>query len=365
MLGGGPFEESIVHVARRVPIVVVVGALLLAACASDPTTETTASPSPTPTPTTATAGPTAPTTSPTAASPTTPTADATDAAGVPALASTCELDAGATAARQVTFAFPDGWQVADGNCEVFDPSLDQVPADGEAPAAVTVRVRAEDFAAAERTEDIEGEIRHVGARSGYQAVRIQGGSAGQAMEADAEPVHVWLVDLDAGADEQGGTLAMTARPSDGAGFAQAAQALDRMAQTVQVTPHAVEDGPVVVTRVEGGGTPWTVTHDLDAGCFRLRPGGPTDAPADEACGLDPAGDGIAGAVLEHGDQQVVAGFAPPRAVLVSSDAAAAPYGAVTTPIEGASLFAYEAARTPIEVRAVDAAGEALATTTVG
>ena len=351
------------HVARRVPIAVgVVGALVMTACGSDPATEATASPSPTPT--TSTSRPT-PTTASTPTSSPTPTADVTAAAGVPALGATCELDAGSTAARQVTFAFPDGWQVADGNCEAFDPSLERVSADGEASAAVTVRVRAEDFAAASQTEDIEGEIRHVGARSGYQAVRIQGGSAGQALEADAEPVHVWLVDLDAGTDQQGGTLAMTARPSDGAGFAQAAEALDRMAQTVQVTPHAVEDGPVVVTRSEGGGMPWTVTHDLDAGCFRLRPGGPTDEPVDEACDLDPAGDGIAGVVLEHDDRQVVAGHAPPLAVLASSDAATAPYGAVTLPVEGASLFAYEAIRTPLDVRAVDATGETIATTTVG
>ncbi len=51
-------------------------------------------------------------------------------------------------------------------------------------------------------------------------------------------------------------------------------------------------------------------------------------------------------------------------MVVESDAATAPYGGITTAVEGASLFAYDAITTPLEVRAVAGTGEELATTTI-
>lgn len=330
--------------------------LVLAGC-SDGVTESS-EPTGTPTPTTPSDVATSP------SPPDEPTGDTT-AAAVPELTETCVLSSSEAAAERVRFAFPRGWQVESGNCEFFDPALQELPEASEPSAAIVVRIANQDFTTVNETEEIEGEVRHLGARSGYQAVRIRGGSAGQALREEAEPVQLWLVDLDAGTDEAGGALVLSAHRSDGAAFDLAAQAADRIAQTIQVEPAAAPDAPVVVTRTEGGGTPWTVTWDRDTGCMQLRRGGPTDDVADEACDLGAPDDRITGAVLTAGDLEVVAGLAPLLAVLAESDAATAPYGGVTTPVEGASLFAYDAIRTPLEVRAVDASGETIASTTIG
>ncbi len=190
----------------------------------------------------------------------------------------------------MTFAVPEGWQVEDGSCEFFDPALEQLEEATEPDAAIGIRISDTDFRAASQTDEIEGEIRWTGARSGYQAVRIRGDGAGQGLRPEGEPVQLYLIDLDTGTDEQGATLVMSAGPSSGAEFELAAEALDRIAQTVRVTPNAAEGGPVVVTRAEGGGTPYAVTHDLDEGCFRLHAGGPTDEVVDEACDVDRTAD---------------------------------------------------------------------------
>lgn len=347
---------------------IVLAGLVLAGC-SDGATE---SPEPTGAPTTTTPSDDTTSPSPPAETAISPPADPTDeptddatAAAVPELTETCELRSSEAAAERVRFAFPRGWQVESGNCEFFDPALEELPDASEPSAAISVRIANQDFAKVNETEEIEGEVRHIGARSGYQAVRIRGGSAGQALREDAEPVQLWLVDLDAGTDETGGALVLSAHRSDGAAFDLAAQAADRIAQTIQVDPVAAPDAPVVVTRTEGDGTPWTVTWDRDTECMQLRRGGPTDDVADEACDLAAPDGGISGAVLTAGDLEIVAGLAPPLAILAESDAATASYGAVTTPVEGASLFAYDANLTPLEVRAVDASGETLASTTIG
>lgn len=114
------------------------------------------------------------------------------------------------------------------------------PGDTASPdAALGIRSADTPYHEAADTEEVDGEIRWAGARSGHQAVRIRGDGAGQGL------------------------------------------------------------------RPEGGGTPWTVTHAQDEGCVQLRRGGPTDDVADEVCDLDPA--------------------------------------------EGASLFAHDAIRAPIDV----------------
>lgn len=354
---------------RRTPLVVAAaGALALTACAGDQADTPDDTESVTQTETTS--GTTSPSPSDTSGTPDdTPSPTGTSAptsaeGGVPHLSTRCELPADdAPEVESVTFAVPDGWQVEDGNCEFFDPTQDELPEDTEAGTALGVRVTDTPYAEANTFEELRVDGRWAGARSGYQAVRVLGESTGQGLRPEGEPVLLYLVDLDAGTDESGGTLVMSAGPSNGASFELAAEALDRIAQSIIVDQPAVEE-PVVITRHEGGGQPFTVTWTADAECVQLRPGGPDGEVADEACELEPNDDGIAAATLESGDQQVVAGIAPPLSTLVESDAASAPYGAIVQPIEGGSLFAYDVTQTPVDVRADDAAGEVIAEATV-
>ena len=361
-----PPHEACVRSIRRTPLVLVAaGALALSACSDDPSTD----PAPTDTETVTTTETRTETVPPsptdTASPPASPSPTTTEA-GVPSLSSTCELQpADAVGVESVTFAVPDGWQVEQGNCEFLDPALEQLEEGTEPDSALSIRIASADFAAVSDTDEIDGEIRWTGAISGYQAVRIRGDAAGQGIRPEGEPVQLYLVDLDTGTDEQGATLVMSAGPSSGASFELAAQALDRIAQTVRVTPNATDSTAIVVNRSEGGGTPFAVTYDQMEGCFLLHAGGPSDEVVDEACDVELDGTEIAGAILSDGDREVVAGLAPALAVLVESDAATAPYGGITTPVEGASLFSYEAIGSPLEVRAVDATGQTLATSSIG
>lgn len=357
------------HTIPRPPLVAVAAAALaLTSCTGDDVD--TADPTPTATQTvteteTVTETTPPPATSTDADRPTSTGTPSPTATGVPALTSPCELQPPAeVGVESVTFAVPEGWQVEDGNCEFLDPALEQLEEGTDPDAAVGIRISDADFRTASRTEEIEGQIRWTGARSGFQAVRIRGGAAGQAIEPEGEPVQLYLVDLDAGTDEPGATLVMSARPSGGADFDLAARALDRIAQTVRVTPGAADGAPIIVTRAEGGGTPYAVTYDRDEGCFRLHAGQPTDEVLDDTCDVDIDSQQVAGTILQSGDHQVVAGLAPPRAVVVESDAATAPYGGITTPVEGASLFAYDAITSPLQVRALAATGDVLDTATI-
>jgi hypothetical protein len=356
------------------------GALALTACGtgdqvtSSPSDTATSSPSTvgeSPSPTTASGSPASddpasPTTGAgTTSSPTTPSDDVSPTATVPSLSTECELDVPSGDATTVRFAAPAGWQV-EGGCEILDPALDTLPDESEPDAALSVRATDTNFAMAAQTESIDGGTRHVGARSGYPAVRIRGDATGRGLRPEGEPVQLWLVDLDAGIDEEGGTLVMSAGPSSGADFDVAAETLDRMAETLLVRPHAAEDAPVVVTRAEGGGTPYAVTFDRDEGCMQLRAGAPSDDVVDEDCDIDGLGarDRVVGTILASGGQQVVAGLAPALANRVESDGDAAPSGAVTTSLEGASAFAYETGTAPIDVRAIGLDGETLATASI-
>lgn len=355
--------------ARPTAVLIAAGALALTACSGDEadapgTTETVTETVGDDTSTTDEPSPTA-TTPDETSSPTASPAPTSTAGGVPDLSTECELQPGDAAdVEAVTFAVPEGWQVEDGNCEFFDPTMEELPEDTEAGTALSVRITDSAFPdVASDTDELRHDGRWAGARSGYQAVRILGESTGQGLFPEGETRQLVLVDLDAGTDETGGTLVMSAGPSNGASFELASAALDRMARTVHVDAPAVDD-PVVVTRMEGGGTPWTVTYDQSEGCFHLRAGGPTDDPTAETCDVSPTDDGIAGAILTSGEQQVAVGHAPPRAVLVESDAASAPYGALTQPAEGSTLFAYDVTDTPVDVRADDADGNELASTTL-
>lgn len=371
-MNSSSLPDSARSALRRVPRVlalVLAGALAAAACADgtqpdeqgSPTPSTpagpTASPSPTPTPT--------PTPSPP------PPTDESPAAGgeIAPIGDFCLLEPSSGQIEHIEFAAPRGWQVSEETCEFFDPTLEELEEGTEPDAAIGVRVTDVPFAqAAEPEEGTRDEVRYVGARSGYQAVRIRAVGTGEGIRPEGQPVLTYLVDLDPGTDEGGATLVASARPSSGADFDLAAEALDRMFDTFRVVPPDggqadLERGePAVITRVEGGGTPFTVTYD--GSCLRLRPGGPTDDPADEACDLGAPDDTITGAVLESGSTRVVAGLAPPRAAFVVSDAASAPYGAVTTPLEGAAAFAYTPVEVPVEVHGVTAGGERFVTGTI-
>lgn len=348
---------------RPTPLVLVAaGALALSACSDD------ASDAPAPTETETVTATETETVSPAPTdtdSPTTAPSPTSTEAGVPDLSSPCELPAGeASGIDSVSFAVPDGWQVEQGNCEFFDPAASELETGTEPDTALAVRIEPVDFATVAESEGLDEEARWTGARSGYPAVRILGQSTGEGLRQAGEPQLQWLVDLGTGSGEQGATLVMTARPSDGADADLAAEALDRIAQTIRVTPNATDATSIVVARAEGGGMPYAVTYDEMEGCVLLHAGGPSDEVVDDACDVELGGADIAGTILSDGEREVVAGLAPARAVVVESDAASAPYGGITTAVEGASLFAYDAVDTPIEVRAVDATGQELATATI-
>ena len=188
-------------------------------------------------------------------------------------------------------------------------------------------------------------------------MRIRGGAAGQAIRPEGEAVQLVLVDLDAGTDEQGGTLVMSADPSEGASFELAAEALDRIAQTVRIPPAPPTRRRSWSRAAEGGGAPFSVTYDqmrdASASTRAAPPTRPSTSPV--TCPSTAARSPAPSSTVRR--PQVVAGLAPALATVVESDAATAPYGGITTPVEGGSLFAYDAIRTPLDVRADDAAGQ--------
>ncbi len=244
----------------------------------------------------------------------TPTATGTTAADpvaqLPAIADTCTIDVATGEADRVRIAYPEGWLVQEA-CEWFDPEAESVEEGTEPSIAVSWRVSDLAF---ERAADVRDEmndpIRYVGARSGYQALRIEGEASGVGLRQEGEPVVTWLIDLDPGTDEQGGTLIGTAHNDGGVPFAVAAYALGRMADTLLVEPPASER--FVVTRLEGGSKPTTVTWVADEGCFRLRAGGPDADVVDEACSPSTAGSsGLRLVLLESDDgaRRMLAGIA--------------------------------------------------------
>lgn len=343
--------------------IVVVAVLVLAACdAGDEPTDapspasTSLSPDASPSPTAtdvdgATASPTPNATAPAAADP---------AAQVPAIADTCTLDVPTGEADTVRIAYPEGWLVQDG-CEWFDPEAESVEEGTEPSVAVSWRVSDVAF---ERAADVDGEladpIRYVGARSGYQALRVEGETSGEGIREQGEPVLMWLVDLDPGSDEQGGTLIGTAHADGGASFDVASYALDRMADTLLVEPAASER--FVVTRLEGGGRPTTITWA--EGCFHLRAGGPDGDVVDEGCvPSTPGSSGLRLVLLEADDGApgMLAGITSSRIQRITVPAASAPSGATTQSIEGGHLFALPVREPPFEVTAHDYTGEAITT----
>lgn len=341
--------------------------LILGAC-STTTPDTDLTPSAETTTPTSDDTPPTDTPSPTEASPT-PTDEATTsadddgtAAGVPDLSTRCTITSGETDVEQVEFAVPEGWRV-DGSCEFLDPTQQELEPATQPDTAVGVRVEPVDFATIAAGDELDRARRWLGARSGYQAVRLAGEATGEGLRPAGEPTVRWLVDLDAGTDEEGETLVLSAHPTEGASIDLAAEAVDRIAQTVRVVPAADQDS-VAVTRVEGGGQPWTVTHDADDRCVRLHAGAPDGDVLDEACELGTPGEGPVGAVLEDDDLRVVAGLASPLAVRVETSADATVAGSVTTAVEGASLFAHPAPQVPAEVSSVDAVGDELGSATI-
>lgn len=350
--------------------IVLVPALVLAACATgdeppEASSPTASPPPPTATPSSASNGvdpdPASPTPTP-PPSPTTTDEDPDPAAEVPAIADTCTLDVPAGGADTVRIAYPEGWLVQEG-CEWFDPAAESVQEGTEPSVAVSWRVSDIPF---ERAADVDDEvadpIRYVGARSGYQALRVAGEATGQGIREEGAPVVTWLVDLDPGTDEQGGTLIGTAHTDGSVSSEVAAYALDRMADTLLVEPPASER--FVVTRLEGGGVPVTVTWTADEGCFELRAGGPTGGIVDQECGpSSPGSSGLRLVLLEaqDGAQRMLAGITSSRIQRITVPAASTLSGATTQSTEGGHLFALPVREPPFEVTAHDYTGQVITT----
>lgn len=350
----------------RTAAVLLAAVLALAACSGDE--EPTEEPSPTITPS-PTVSPTATSTdrddataspSPTPAPTTTRTAGGDPAAAVPAIADTCTVNAPTGEADDIRIAYPEGWLVQEG-CEWFDPEAETVEQGTEPAVAVSWRVSDVAFGrAADVSDEIADPIRYVGARGGFQALRVEGEATGRGLRQEGEPVVMWLVDLDPGTDDGGGTLIGTAHTNGGAPFDVAAYALDRMADTLLVRPPASDR--FVVSRLEGG-TPTTVTWAADEGCFRLRAGGPNGNVVDEECGpTSPGSSGMTLVLLEaDGAQRMLAGISSSRIQRVTVPAASTLSGGTTQSTEGGHLFALPVRQPPFEVSGHSYTGEVVTT----
>lgn len=283
------------------------------------------------------------------------------AVDTPELDERCAIDPDHARIEEVRYAVPSSWMV-EGRCDVLDPELDELPAETEAEAAIfvsTADVSFREAAAPGGARDVERVW--LGARAGYQVSRSTGVSTGEAQAPAGRPSTVYLVDLDAGTDEDGGVLTLTTGVPDGEAYDLARATLDTIADTVVVRP-AAEDGPdegFTVRRTEGGGAPDSVTYD--DGCFRLHPGAPDEAATDELCDLDPRDGTIVSGVLGDG---TVVGHAPPLAIGVEG-ATDATVNALTASIEGGSVFALRAVDVPGRLTAIGPGGEDLATAPVG
>lgn len=214
-----------------------------------------------------------------------------------------------TSVGDVSVRHPDGWSVGE-TCEVFDPSLEQVPED---PTTAAVHLRAVDTpyaeVAASTPDRIDG-FRATGAVDGRQAVRIE---ATLATDDGEVPVVQWVVDLDPATDEAGGTLVATATGEGDVDPGAAVAVLDDMARALDLgdTPSGV------VTSVEGGGTPFAVR--LEDGCLRLAPS-PTGETVDESCDVLALDDDLARTTtLSGGGVTVVVGQVPAVVDVVRDD----------------------------------------------
>ncbi|MDX1658283.1 MAG: hypothetical protein R3343_05640 [Nitriliruptorales bacterium] len=286
----------------------------------------------------------------------------TTAATLPSEQRRCTIEPDVESVEEIRFAHPAGWRVESDTCTYFDPVADEVADDTEPDVAVTMRTADVTFEeAAASGPETRDEVRYVGATSGHTTVRIRAVATGEGQRPEGTPTLTYVVDL--GRDSGTGTLIATASSSPGASFELASRALDRIARTLIVSPPTPAAETMVITRRERDPAPYVVTYDHE--CFRLHRDDLRQPAADEACDLTLGEKQFAAATLSDGDLEVVTGLTTPLAAFVVSDAASAPYGAVTQSLEGASAFAYEIIDTPIEIRALDVDGQQRATTTVG
>lgn len=335
------------------PLLLAVG-LVVAGCTSAPDPGDSAPSTPTPDPTTTV--PQTPGPSPTDGLEATPEpVPVTPAVETPELDDQCTVEPGAGDVATIRYAVPSGWKV-EGRCDVLDPEKSELPEQTETEAAIFVSTSEVSYAEVHEQRPASTDVTTwLGGRAGYQTARTTSVSTGEALSPEGQPNTTWSFDLDAGTDEQGGVFTLTTGGIDGDAYDLAQATVDAIAQTVVLQPAAGDmatGSDIAVVRTEGGGAPYTVTFDGD--CFALRPGGPSDAPTEELCELDPtAGPLVAGMLGED----VIVGHAPAAAIAVEGTNAG-PHG-LTTSIEGGSVFALRTDQAPSELTAIGPGGEEL------
>lgn len=280
---------------------------------------------------------------------------------VPDLDARCSLEPSTPQVERITYSVPSSWQV-DGSCQVLDPELDELPQDTESDAAVLVTTAAAGYGEASSPGTAITDVTTwLGARAGYQALRRDATSTGEAAIPEGQPILTWMVDLDVGVDEDGGILTLTTTSEDD----RVRALVDAIAETVVIQPPADRQAEntapesLAVVRTEGGGTPFSVTYDGD--CFALRPDGAEGERTDQECDLDPTEAPIVARVL--GDD-VLVGYAPATSIGVQSDELDPPYGLAAN-IEGGTVFAFPVSELPTELTAIGKGGEELVTEPVG
>lgn len=189
----------------------------------------------------------------------------------------------------VELQYPSGWDRGDeslGTCRYFDPEPVEIP---DAAEAFDVDVRWDiepvAFSEAAQPDEATDEVERLPTTvDGHQAVRITATSTGEALLPEGIATTTWLVDLDIGTDDPGGTLVGTTADVDGVDYEQAGDVLDRMARSADIAPD--ENGSAsqfTIARVEGGGSPYAVTYDSADGCFALFAGTDQGPLLDEVC----------------------------------------------------------------------------------
>lgn len=188
----------------------------------------------------------------------------------------------------VAVTVPAGW-TAVADCGRFGPVplAEPEPGTDERPGPISIHHERVPFAdvAAPDPAVVDRALTTV---RGLQAVRLERVADGEGLLPVGTRQTQWMVDLDPGTDERAGTLLLTATATPRVDHAAASTALDTMVRTLSI-PHSPDDADGVVARFEGGGAPVVVlaapSASTAATCVRTRP-----AIGDPVC-MDPPADG--------------------------------------------------------------------------